>query len=416
MGEFPRAMKLVHVTTVPMSLGFVAGQAAYMRAKGIDTHAISSPGDSLWEFSEREGVPAHSAEMLRRIAPFRDLRAIVRMWRVLRRIRPGIVHAHTPKGGLLGMIAAWLAWVPVRIYHMHGLPLATAVGYKRTLLYWSERFSCRLAHRVLCVSRSVRDVAVQQGLCPPTKIEVLLNGSVNGVDGLGRFDPARVGASARAAARAKHGIPLDATVLGFVGRLVADKGLSELAAAWKGLREQFPKLHLLVVGPFESHDPIPRDVRDLLLCDPRIHLAGEDWHTPPLYAAMDVVALPSYREGLPTVCLEAAAMELPVVATRIPGCVDAVQDGVTGTLVPPRDAGALEEAIRTYLNDPALRHEHGRAGRERALRDFGQEAIWQAVYQQYVHLLARRRLVDMDGASAGGTRARCTSQADALAP
>jgi glycosyltransferase involved in cell wall biosynthesis len=193
--------------------------------------------------------------------------------------------------------------------------------------------------------------------------------------------------------RARLGISPDAAVLGFVGRLVRDKGIAELAAAWGMLRDEFPGAHLVLVGPEEPQDPVPPGTMELLRQDPRVHLVGPA-DSAPWYAAMDVLLFPSYREGFPNVPLEAAAMGLPVVATRIPGCVDAVADGETGTLVPPRDAGALAGAVRPYLASPALRSQHGRRGRERALRDFGQEAIWAALHAEYLRLL-RERGVDV---------------------
>src|SRR5262249_8583139 len=326
-------VRLVHITTVPDSLDFFTGQIGHMKERGLEVQAISSPGEALDQFAAREQIMVHALEMPRRITPLRDLRAVARLWRLLRRRRPDIVHAHTPKGGLLGMIGAWLARVPVRIYHLHGLPMMTATGLKRTLLRWSEKVACLLAHQVLCVSHSLQDVAVAEGLCPADKIKVLLSGSINGVDAEDTFNPERVGATARAAVRAHHGIPPDAPVIGFVGRVVRDKGLIELAEAWRLLQKEFPSLHLLVVGPFEPQDPVPADVIQLLRSDPQIHLTGLCLDVPPLYAAMDVAVLPTYREGFGIVAIEAAAMELPVVATRIPGCVDAVEDGVTGTLV-----------------------------------------------------------------------------------
>jgi glycosyltransferase involved in cell wall biosynthesis len=376
-------IELVHITTVPESLVFVAGQVGYMKQHGLVVHVISSPGERLDRFGQREDIPVYAVQMQRRLTPMLDMVALVRIWRHIRRIRPQIVHSHTPKGGLLGMIAAWLAGVPIRIYHVNGLPFMTEKGFRRWLLLRTERISCRLAHQVLCVSHSVRDVAIAEGICLPSKVKVLLGGSSNGVDAAVRFNSSRLSMETRERVRHENGIPADALVIGFVGRIVRDKGIVELVQAWEQLRGAFTNLHLLVVGPFEPQDPVPPNVVDRLRTDPRVHLLGYTGDTPAVYASMDIVVLPSYREGLPNVPLEAAAMGLPVVATQIPGCVDAVQEGVTGTLVPARDADSLAVALRRYLQDEVLRRNHGRAGRERVLRDFGQEAIWAAIFQEY---------------------------------
>jgi glycosyltransferase involved in cell wall biosynthesis len=268
----------------------------------------------------------------------------------------------------------------------------TATGYKRWLLWWSEKIACTLAHQVFCVSHSLREVAIAENLCPADKIKVLLGGSSNGVDATTRFNSSSLPSDTRQEIRKKYGIPDHAIVVGFVGRIVRDKGIEELAAAWKILREEFLDVHLLVVGPFEPQDPVSKNVEDLLKSDPRIHLVGMDWDTPPLYAAMDILTLPTYREGFPNTPLEAAAMQLPVVATRIPGCIDAVQDNVTGLLIPPRNAEALTEAIRLYLQHPELRARHGKAGRDRVVLSFRQEAIWEALYQEYIKLIKAKGL------------------------
>lgn len=382
------AIRLAHITTVPDTLGFLTGQVGYLKAQGFDVSAISSPGDLLSQFGESEQVAVHAVEMPRRIAPLRDVAALFAMWKVLRRTRPHIVHAHTPKGGLLGMVGAWLARVPVRIYHVHGLPFITATGWKRRLLVWTEFVSCTFAHRVLCVSSSVRQVAVNTRLCRPEKITVLARGSVNGVDARQQFNGDRLRNLDRESTRRGLHIPPQATVLGYVGRIVRDKGIVELARAWDELRHEFPLLHLLLVGPQEAEDPISIEVECTLRSDPRVHLVGRQNDTPPLYAVMDLLALPTHREGFGTVLLEAAAMKLPVVATRIPGCVDAVQDGITGTLVPPQNSAALAESVRRYLHDAHLRASHGAAARERALRDFSPETLWRAVHQEYMQWLS----------------------------
>lgn len=378
---------LVHVMTVSLTLKLFRGQLGFMKGHGFDIRIICSPGENVDEFERAEGVPVTGVPMLRQITPVRDLVALWKIYRELRRLRPGIVHAHTPKGGLLGMLAAWLARVPVRIYHIRGLPFMSAQGGRRRLLRFTERLSCMLSHRVLCVSGSVRSVAIVEHLCPEGKIRVLHNGSSNGVDARVRFNPDAAQGDQGADVRRRHGIPGDAVVLGFVGRIVADKGIRELVDAWRLLRRDWPRLHLLVVGDFEPQDPVPAEVKTLLSTDPRVHLTGAVSDTTSAYMAMDIAVLPSYREGFPNVLLEAAAMRLPVVATSIPGCVDAVEDGVTGVLVPVGDGPALASGIRRYLHAPQLRRAHGEAARARVLSDFEQEKVWAALREEYISLL-----------------------------
>ena len=382
--------RVLHVTTVPMTLRFLAGHVAHAKREGFEVHALSSPGDALDECAHRMQIEVHPAVMSRRITPLGDIAALWRIVRVIRRVRPAIVNAHTPKGGLLGMMAAALCRVPVRLYHQHGLPLMTATGAKRRILRWSERTTCWLAHQVICVSESLREVAIAEGICPPEKIKVLEHGSIDGIEAERKFNPALVSTESAQLVRARYRIPPGALVMGFVGRIVRDKGLVELMQAWRALREEWPSLHLLVVGPFESQDPVPADVESMLRSDPRIHLAGMVHDMPGIYRALDLLVLPTYREGFGASLLEASAMELPVIATRIPGCVDAVRDGETGVLVPVRDAETLTAAIRTYLGDPGLRRRHGANGRHRARRDFDPEILREALFREYLRLLGGR--------------------------
>ncbi len=387
-----RVPLLVHVATVPWTLRFFRGQAGYLRSRGIEVRAVSSPdpAESLAEFSKSEGVPVYPLQMKREIAPLSDLLVLVRLWRLLRRLRPDVVHSHSPKTALIGTLAARLARVPCVVISIFGLVQMSRSGPGATVLNRVTRLQCRLANRVWCDSASMRDHLVESGLCDVDKITVIGSGSVNGVDAE-VFSPSR-GAAHREEVRNALGIAGSDRVVGFVGRITVDKGIRELAEAWSTLRVQLPDGHLLLVGPVEEGARRPPEL-DVLLADGRVHLVGEIADVSPYLAAMDVFAMPSYREGFGIANIEAAAMELPVVATRIPGCTDSVADGVTGTLIPARDGAALAAALRRYLDDEQLRRAHGRAGRQRVLEEYRPEAVWAGLYEMYRGLLASRGLL-----------------------
>jgi glycosyltransferase involved in cell wall biosynthesis len=397
--------RVVHVANTGYALSYIRGQAGYMRARGgLALAAVTPPSRLLDAFGETEGVAVHAVDLPRRITPGRDLLAVARLVRHFRDVRPAIVHGHTPKGGLLGMLAATIARVPARVYTLHGLVHMTATGGTRRLLMTTDRIACALADRVICVSASVREVAIEEGICPADKIVVLGAGSTNGVDARGRFDPAAIPGNARRRVRERHGIGDGEMVVGFVGRIVRDKGIEPLAEAWRLVRARHPHAKLMLIGPVEDRDAVPAAVLDALRGDPSVVTVGEEYDLGPYFASMDLLVLPTYREGFGNVLIEAAAMELPVLATAIPGCVDAVVNGVTGTLVPPGDADALAAGIDRYLADPALRRRHGLAGRERVLREFRPEDVWEAIYLEYARLLSVRR--PAAGAVAGGIGAR----------
>jgi glycosyltransferase involved in cell wall biosynthesis len=381
---------LVHVTTVPETLNFFRGQIGYLKKQGFEVHAVSSPGELLAEVAAREDISVHAVELPRRITPRQDLVALLKLYRLFTFLKPAIVHGHTPKGGLLAVIAARLARIPGVVYTIHGLPFTTAQGIKRKLLCWSETMACRLADRVFAVSQANKTDAVAQGFCPKEKIQILGSGSCNGVNAEQRFNPQKLAPGTREELRNYYRINPDSLVLGYVGRIVRDKGIAELEEAWQSLRRKFSSLYLLLVGPEEPQDPVPAALISRLKADPRVIFCGWVGNPLPFYAAMDLLILPTYREGFPVVPLEAAAMKLPVVATHVDGCREAVSDGVTGLLVPPRDSQSLAAAIERLLLDPELRHRLGQAGRQRVLQDFRPEAIWQALYENYLELLNAR--------------------------
>lgn len=377
---------VVHVTTVPQTLGFFRGQVGHLKAHGFRVAVVSSPGAALEEFGAAEDVPATAVPMQRRLSPLHDIRSLLALVRVFATLKPAIVHSHTPKAALLGTIAARLTG-RLAVLSIFGLPQMTARGWGVRLLDAKTRLECAIAHRVWCDSFSVRDVLIARKLCAARKVVVLGSGSVNGVDADGRFNPARFDADAKRVRKRQWTLPDDAVVIGFIGRVVRDKGIRELTEAWQRLRTRHPRLHLLIVGETEPTDPIDGATERLLRSDARVRLTGPVRDVTPLLAIMDVFVLPSYREGFGVTNIEAAAMAVPVVATRIPGCVDSVADGETGTLVPAGDATSLADAVDRYLEDPGLRRQHGEAGRRRVLEQFRQERIWQELASLYRSLL-----------------------------
>ena len=383
---------LFHVTTIPETFGFLRGQITYMKEHGIEVHGVSSPGVHLDEVSIREKIPMHPVVMDRKISPFADFKALHQLHQLFRWYKPEIVHAHTPKGGLLGVLAARLAQVPVIIYGMRGLPFVTANGLKRRVLWLSEFLSCQLADRVTAVSFSIQDRALTEGFCSGKKIVVLGKGSSNGVDASNRFNPDKLVLGIRNSIRQHYDIPSNSLVLGYVGRINRDKGIIELEEAWQHLRSQFPELYLLLVGLIESKDPVPSEVLARLQADARVKFTGVIHDMPPLYASMDILVLPTYREGFPNTPLEAAAMNLPVVTTNVDGCPEAVLDGVTGLIVPPRDSKALKNSLVKLMIDSNLRFEMGQAGRQRVLQDFKPGVIWEDLFGNYREMLKNKGL------------------------
>ncbi len=386
-----RGKRLVHVTTVPQSLLFFRGQIAFMKELGLGIDVVCGPGDGIEEFERREGVRVHVVPMARRIDPVADLQAIRAMRRLYRALRPDIVHAHTPKGGLLGVLSGRSARVPVVLYQLRGLRLSTLRGGRRALFSAVERTSLTLAHGVIANSHSLRREVIELGLALPSHVTVLGAGSGNGVDARGRFDPSQVPAERRRALRASIGVPDDAVLFFFAGRLVNDKGIRELAEAWRDVAAREPRAHLVVLGWPDDTDPVPPEtLRVLDGGAPRAH------HLPPTkdmaswYAASDVVVLPTYREGMPNVLLEASAMGRAIVATTSAGCVDCVVDGQTGLLVPPRDATALGAAMLRLARDDEARAALGRRGRAHVLEAFRPETLWTAQASYYARALERR--------------------------
>jgi glycosyltransferase involved in cell wall biosynthesis len=361
------------------------GQLAHMRALGHRVTLLThGPDEGLERISRREGVHVVDVPMSREIAPLADLSALSRLVTLLARLRPDVVHASTPKAGLLGMLAACVLGTPIRIYMLRGLRLETTSGVKRAILWGCERVSMSCAHHVVCVSPSLRERAVGLGLLAPGQGLVLGNGSSNGLDAT-RFAATPAVVALAASLRGELGIPSGALVLGFVGRMTRDKGIDELLQAFHSLALEWPNLYLLLVGDFEDGDPVSDGARHLCQQHPRIMQTGFVREPEPYYHMMDVLAFPSWREGFPNVPLQGAASCLPVVAFDATGSRDAVLDGSTGALVPLGDVDALAASISTYLAEPDTRRAHGEAGRRWVSEAFEPEVVWQEAARLYEH-------------------------------
>ena len=389
ISERPR---VVHVVTSDLAIKLMRGQLEYLQHNGFDVILICSPGKWVDSLGRAEGVQIIELPIARQIAPLRDLMSLWRLCCVIRALRPAITNVGTPKAGLLAGFAAWVNRVPCRLYTLRGLRFETMNGLRRRLLVYTERLACQFAQRVICVSPSLREKAIAVELTVRERTIVFGSGSSNGVDA-SRFASTPERMKRASELRRELGIPPQAPVLGFVGRLTRDKGISELVESFLRLGHEFPDLRLLLLGFFEEEDLLDVEIRRSLKAHPYVILAGEVADSAPYYALMDVLVLPSRREGFPNVVLEAYAAGKPVVAARATGIVDAVVDGETGLLFPVGDVATLTSALRMLLSDKASARKFGRAGQELVKREFRQEIIWDALSEEY------RRLLQMGGAS-----------------
>lgn len=391
---------LVYILNSSIALNFVRGQLEYFQSRGFDVTVLCpSRRSDEWQVSLPAGIRVREIVMERSISPLRDLLSLWRLWSAIRVLRPAITNVGTPKAGLLGGLAAWLCRVPCRFYTLHGLRFETTSGVLRRFLILAEKIACAFAHRVICVSPSTRENAIASGLVNRERTVVLGAGSCNGVD-VARFAPTPDLTKRAAGIRRQLAIPASAKVILYVGRLTRDKGIPELLESFVELDKQFPDLRLVLAGCFEDGDPLPNETRKSLEAHPHIIFAGAIEDTPVYYALADFVVLPSHREGLPTVVLEAQAAGKPVVGARANGIIDVVTHGKTGLLFPIGNVLALVAAVSTLISNPALARTLAIAGQAQVTRNYRQERIWEALYWEYFRAL-RAHGLSSPAASAG---------------
>jgi len=359
----------------------LGGRLRTLREAGFLVTLVSSPGVLLDRTAASEGVEPVALPMHRGIAPFADLWSLARLWWLLRRIKPDMTEFSTPKAGLLGNLAARLCGVPVRVYMLRGLKLETATGFKRRILLVTERLASASAHVVLCNSKSLRAKALALGIAPAAKLHLLGDGSSNGVD-MELFTPGP------SDIRDRLGLSRGAPVVGFVGRLTRDKGLPELIEAFAAILKAEPNTHLLLVGWFDAaEDALDDKMRARIEGHPQIHCTGFVEDTAPYYRAMDLMVLPTWREGFPNVVLEASASGIPVITTESTGSRDSVLPEVTGLLIPPGYPEAISEAVLKLLRNRERRLQMGMAARAWVLEHYVDERVLGLTAAYYKSLL-----------------------------
>jgi glycosyltransferase involved in cell wall biosynthesis len=381
--------RIAHIAASDATLSqLLLNQLAHFREAGYEVAGISARGPSA-EDLDAAGVEFFEIPVKRTFGPLGDLRALLALYRLLRRERFDIIHTHTPKGGLLGQYAALLARVPLRVHTIHGLYFPGFMRPRQRWMYvWLERITLRFSHHNFSQNPEDIPVAIAERISAPGRLEQIGNGI-----SMQRFDPARVPPEERRRMRAQLGFRGGELVVGMVARLVAEKGYEEAFRAARLVKDRVPEARFLFIGGFEDKpDAIAPDALERHGIADVARFLGHRRDVEQLYAAMDVFMLPSHREGFPRSVMEAAAMGLPCVATDVRGCRQCVEHEGTGLLVPARDPEALAAALERLLRSPAERARMGAAGRQKALREFDEARIIRAILDAYGRLAARHGL------------------------
>ncbi len=375
--------KLIRITTVPISLKtLLRGQHKFMSAH-YEVIGVSSAGKELNDVATHEHIRTIAVEMTRKISPLQDLKSLLKLRNLLKKEKPLIVHTHTPKAGIIGMLAAKLAGVPNRFHTVAGLPLLEATGKKRQLLNAVEKLTYSFATRVYPNSYGLRDIILEQQFCSPKKLKVLANGSSNGIDTT-HFDPQLYSPEQNAALREKLGIAANDFAFIFVGRLVKDKGINELVAAFKDLCKIKKEVKLILVGNYEAElDPILPATLSEISNNKNIVFTNYQPDVRPFLAIADALVFPSYREGFPNVVLQAGAMGLPAIVSDINGCNEIIIPEKNGLIIPVKNQNAIFAAMQRLLDDGQLLAKMREQSRPSITSAYEQHLVWAALLEEY---------------------------------
>lgn len=377
-------MKICNVVNIYFTIPYFLGnQLTYLTNKGHEIHLICSPAMQLPEYAQAHGCKYYEVLISRKFGIVSDLKSLISLYIFIKKSQFDIVCGHTPKAGMLSMIAAFFAGVKKRIYYRHGLVYETASGIKRKILIGCEKIASIFSTKVICVSPYLIEKSLEDKLTNPNKLTILGFGSSTGVDTEGVFNPNNINNSKKIGLRNDLKIPQNAIVLGFVGRMVNDKGIRELVDAFETLKGSYENIYLLIAGPLEERDGLTEDLLIRINNDPRIrHVGLVEKDIQYYYANMDLLVLPTHREGLGMVLLEAQSMGVPVLATSNTGARDALIDGVTGMYIDLNPV-KIAQKIEMYIVNSDLRSNHSKNARIFVQERFNQRLVWKEIEKIY---------------------------------
>ena len=381
--------KLFRVTTVSESLNILLrGQHKFMSKNGFEVIGISSAGNALYEVSQEEEIRVIEINMSRKITPIKDFLSVYNLYKLIKKEKPIIVHSHTPKAGVVAMMAAKIANVPIRLHTVAGLPLMEAKGIKRKLLNFVEKVTYACATKVYPNSKGLYDFIVEEELISSIKMKIIANGSSNGID-TSYFDSERILESQREEFLTRLNIQKKDFVFIFVGRLVGDKGINELIDAFARIKDSNVKL--LLVGGLESDlDPLKSETIHEIDNNKNIISVGFQKDVRPYFAISHCLVFPSYREGFPNVVLQAGAMGLPSIVSNINGCNEIIQEGINGSIIPSKDRESLYKVMHKIISDEAWRKQLAGNARDIIVSHYEQKLVWDALLIEYKHLLIQK--------------------------
>jgi glycosyltransferase involved in cell wall biosynthesis len=380
---------MAYLTTIDLSLYYLLfNQLRALQQSGYEVIGISSPGPEV-SVIEAAGIRHIGVPMTRRAnTPFADLSALWRLYSIFRSNLFTIVHTHTPKAGILGRWAAKLAGVPIIVHTSHGLIFHDRLHpLVRYFFITLEKIAAQCSDLIFSVNQEDIETGIRESIWPPQKIKYI----GNGID-VERFNPANLLSGEILPKRLELGLRVDTPVVGFVGRLVKEKGLLDLFKAARIVRERVPGVRFVIVGPEDTEKPdalTPSSATEYGVAD-ICCFTGMRQDMPELYLLMDVFALPSHREGFPLAPLEASAMKVPCVVTNIRGCREAVEHGKNGLLVPLGDVQALANSIIELLTDKEKARRMGEEGRHMAVQRFDESLVFEKVKAEYTRLLREK--------------------------